>query len=146
MMLIHWKIRYFHRGERHFRDRYLYLDTGTLDPATRAAVELIAEDDTLRFGRDIFRYRHLFVEQETPNFPGNPADFEKHIGVGPVEYLEDEARQEINGRELGPLLTGDPDAILLPSGTRPHDAELMLATPQPIPLAEIALTPDEIKM
>ena len=145
-MMINCKIRYFHRGERLFKDRYLYLDTGTLDPATRAAVELIAEDEAFRFGRDIFRYRHLFVEQEIPNFPGNPANFEKHTFVGPVEYLEDEAGHEINGLELGPLLTGNPDAIVLPSGTKPHDAELMVSKPQPIPLAEVTLTPDEIRI
>src|SRR5437588_11157840 len=40
-MLIFWKTRYLNRNDRTFGDRFLYLDTGTLEAATRVAIELL---------------------------------------------------------------------------------------------------------
>ena len=42
-MMLLWKIRYLDRSDKQFKDRYLYLNTKSLDPVTRATVELVAE-------------------------------------------------------------------------------------------------------
>jgi hypothetical protein len=47
-MILLWKIRYLDRSTREFGDRFLYLDTKTLDPANTAAVEFAVESKTTR--------------------------------------------------------------------------------------------------
>lgn len=139
--LLFWKIRYFHRGERQFKDRYLYLDTDILDPATRAAVEIVAEG---RKGREILKYRHLFLESASAKLPINDNDFDKHIGVWPSsEYFEDETGKEIPWNEFGAVVTGDPDAVLVRD---PNDVHLIQAAKVPVPLAEVTLTRDEERL
>ena len=46
-MLVFWKTRYLNRVDRNFGDRSLYLDTRTLDAATRAAIELLVEMENM---------------------------------------------------------------------------------------------------
>ena len=42
-MMLFWKIRYLDRTDKQFKDRHLYLRTETLEPVTRAAIELVTE-------------------------------------------------------------------------------------------------------
>ena len=62
-MLIFWRIRYLDSADRTFKDRNLFLDTGTLPPAKRAAVELLAESTTNRNEREFFKFKSLFIEE-----------------------------------------------------------------------------------
>jgi hypothetical protein len=146
-MLIFWKVRFFDKQTRTFGDRSLLLNTQTLDPPTRAAIEFLAESGTRESQRELIRLRQLFIEQDwqtalheqiaggsTPRF------------VHPRDYLEDEQGKEISLQQLGPLLTGDPDAMLVPSGAQPHDIELMKAERVPIPLQSVTLTADELRI
>src|SRR5260370_3885606 len=103
-MMLLWKIRYLDRSDKQFKDRYLYLDTKTLDPVTRAAVELVAENRSSRTEREILKYRHLFIEG-TAEGPGDPNDWDKVSTVAPSEYLEDETRQQITHDEIAKILT-----------------------------------------
>lgn len=143
-MLLFWKIRYLDRSTKEFEDRNLYLNTNSLDPVTRAIVELVARNESLKRERDILKYRHLFREEE----PGmdDPGNWNEIVGVGPSEYFEDETGKEVTLREMGPLLTGNPDAMHIPRGARPHDIELMVSERTPIPVQGITLTEEEVEL
>jgi len=62
-MLILWKVGYLDRTDKRRKDRFLALDTNSLDVATAAAVELMAENHSVRTAREALRYRSLFVEK-----------------------------------------------------------------------------------
>ncbi len=144
-MMLFWKIRYLDRADRQFKDRYLYLDTKTLDPVARATVELVAENKSSRTEREILKYRHRFVEGALEG-PGDPNDWDKFLTVGPSEYLEDETGREITHDEMAQILTGSPTARVVPSGAKQHDIDFMLAEPKPVPLADVTLSPEQIRL
>jgi len=60
-MLIFWRIRYFDRSDKQFKDRDLFLDTATLPAAMRAAVELLAESKSGGNDRQVLKLRTLFT-------------------------------------------------------------------------------------
>ncbi len=105
-MMLFWKIRYLHRADQQFKDRSLYLQTKTLDPVTRAAVELVALNQSPKTERDIMKYRHLFREDKSKAGPGDPNNWDSFRTVGPSEYVEDETGKEITDQDMGPILTG----------------------------------------
>jgi hypothetical protein len=142
MMLI-WPIRYLDRNDKIFKDRRLFLDTESLDPVTRAAVELVTESNFRELERRIIKCRHLFQEMSSSMAPGNLSEYR---GVGPTEYFEDETGIEITVYEMGPILTDDPEVRYLPSHTRRHDLDLMIGDRAPIPLAEVTLNNDEMRL
>ena len=145
-MMLLWKIRYLDRTDKQFKDRYLYLHTKTLDPVTRAAVELVVENKSSKTERAILKYRHLFTEEKSGNAPGNPNEWDKFSTVGPSEYFEDETGKEITDHEMGPILTGSPTARLIPSGAKQHDIDFMLSEPTPVPVADVTLDPEELRL
>jgi hypothetical protein len=145
-MMLFWKIRYLDRADKQFKDRHLYLHTKTLDPVTRATVELVAENRSSRTEREILKYRHLFVEKEPGASPGDPNDWDRFIGVNPSEYFEDETGKEITHDEMAQILSESPTARMIPPGARQHDIDYMLAEKTPSPLAKVSLTPDEIRL
>jgi hypothetical protein len=145
-MLLFWSIRYWDRAIREFRDRYLRLDTATLPPVTRAEVEFVAESDDRHNDRRILSYRHLFVEKDPKDEPANPWGYGQIIGVGPSEYFEDEAGQEILYDQLGQVLTGSPTARVVPAGARQHDLDLMAAPPTPIPVQGVSLSTEDFRV
>lgn len=145
-MLLFWKIRYFDRSDREFKDRSLYLLTESLDSVSRAAVELIAESQSHRRDRDILPFRGLFTEQCPKSDDVDMRAIGRFECVGPDEYVEDETGREIPHREMGPLLTGSPTAVLIPHGAKPHDIQLMLSERTPLPVAEVALSSEEIRV
>ena len=61
-MLIFWRIRYLDRVDKQFKNRDLFLDTATLPPAKRAAVELVAESRSSGNDREVLTFRSLFTE------------------------------------------------------------------------------------
>jgi len=62
------------------------------------------------------------------------------------DYFEDEAGRELTPDQTAQILTGNPTARMLPPGAKRHDIDFMLAEHTPIPLAEVSLTPDEIRL
>jgi hypothetical protein len=144
-MMLLWKIRYLDRTDKQFNDRYFYLDTKTLEPVARAAVELVAENRSSKTEREILKYRHLFVEGNSES-PGDPNEWDKFSTVGPSEYLEDETGREITHDEMAQILTGSPTARVIPRGAQQHDVDLMLAEPKPIPLAGVSLSSEDIRL
>jgi hypothetical protein len=145
-MMLFWKIRYLDRADKVFKDRYLYLHTRTLDPVTCAAVELVAENRSSRTQREILKYRHLFVEQELSAVHANQNDWDRLIGVGPSEYFEDETGKEFTHDDMARIITGSSTARAIPPGAKQHDIDFMLAEPKPIPLADVSLTSDELRL
>jgi hypothetical protein len=145
-MMLFWKIRYLDRADKQFKDRCLYLNTKNLNPVTRAAVELVVENKSSRTQREILKYRHLFVEGTLENGPGDPNGWDKFSTVFLTEYFEDETGKEIPPDEMAQILTGSLTARLIPSGAKQHDVDLMFTEPKPIPLAEVSLSLDEMRL
>jgi|GEM_PF-2402509 len=145
-MLLTWKIRYLDRAEKEFKDRYLYLDTDSLDKPTQAAVELLVETRTHSTDRNILRFRNLFVEDSPESIHSRIERARGIIGVGPSEYFEDENGIEITLDEIGRVITGSPTARLIPSGAEQHDIDYMLAEAQPVPMADVSLSTDETRI
>jgi hypothetical protein len=146
-MMLFWKIRYLDRNDTQFKDRYLYLNTKTLDAVTRASVELLAESRSSRTEREILKYKRLFVEGTVDGVPGDsPSNWDKFKTVCPSEYFEDETGKEISADEIGRILTGNSTARAIPHGARQHDIDFMFAEPKPVPLAEVSLSLEEIRL
>lgn len=63
-----------------------------------------------------------------------------------IDYFEDENGNEISRGEMGPTLTGSPTAIVIPSGAEQHDIELILAVRKHVPVAEVSLELDDVRL
>jgi hypothetical protein len=137
-MLLFWRIRYLDSRDRQFKDRDLWLDTDTLDPVTKAAVEATYEmTDSSR--RSMLRHRALFRE-ERPD--------KNSMGFGGCfcvpDYFEDEAGQELSPKRMAVILSGNPEAVLFPPGTRPHDVEYCMAEKPAVHLDQIVLSREQV--
>lgn len=151
-MIIHWRIHYLDKTdeqrrsrERQYRDRDLFLDTAPLDAVTKAAVEFIVQAKKHGADREILKYRHLFQERDekeiyTPTMTRSPANVFLH------DYTEDETGKELSNREIAVLLTGSPDYVIIPNGAESHDVEFMLSERKPLPVAEVTLTTEQVKL
>jgi hypothetical protein len=62
------------------------------------------------------------------------------------DYFEDETGAEISMAEIGPTLTGDPNTVLVPCGMGQYHIDYMLVKKAPVPVAEITLSTDEIRL
>ena len=142
-MLLFWRIRYLDTRDRQFKDRDLYLDTDTLDPATKAAVEYACElRGSGSIGREILRYRSLFLE-------GSPLEGEagakaktaaKFHSFCIPDYFEDEVGEELSTLRMGQVLSGDPNAVMFPGYYRAHDMQLALAQNPTIDIGPVRLS------
>ena len=63
-----------------------------------------------------------------------------------VDYVEDEIGNELTLQEAGELLTGNPNVIHVPSGTKQHDLDFMLSEKTPPPIAEVSLDENELRL
>lgn len=146
-MLIFWRIRYFDRTDKQFKDRDLFLDTAALLPAKRAAVELVAESKSSGNEREVLKFRSLFNEGSWADWGG-----ERLKAIGEMksfslhDYFEDENGDKITMGEIGPILTGDPTTVLIPSGTPQYHIDYMFSEKPPVPVAEVTLTTDDIRL
>lgn len=145
-MMLFWKIRYLDRTDKQFKDRHLWLDTETLDPVTRAALEIVTKNRTSKTEREILKYRHLFIERSADSWPSDPTGWSEFRTVGPSEYFEDETGKEMTLHEMGPVLTGSPTARLIPSGAKQHDLDFMLSERKPVPIAEVSLAENDVRL
>src|SRR5437899_1829856 len=94
-MLLCWKIRYLDRTDKQFKDRYLRLLTETLDPVTRAAIELITERAPRGDQRRLLPYKHLFQPISLEDLSKDQGYGGQFRSVGPSEYFENETGVEI---------------------------------------------------
>src|SRR6266404_2267204 len=145
-MMLFWKIRNLDHADKQFKDRCLYLNTKRLEPVERAAVDLVIQTDSSKTKRDILKYRHLFTEDKAEAGYGDSGEHDFGKGFCLPDYFEDENGKELAPDEMAQILTGSPTARMIPSGARQHDIDFMLAEKMPIPLAEVSLTADEIRL
>jgi len=147
-MLLFWGIRYLDSRDRTFKDRALWLETDTLDPVERTAVEYLAQLKGSGREREWLRYRHLFREERVSGDQLN-ARVERHGGMRSVflhDFFEDENGRELTWKRIAEILTGDPNAIMFPAGTRQHDIDYALADKRPIPIDQIKLSADDLRI
>lgn len=147
-MLFFWRIRYLDSRDRQFKGRDLYLDTSTLDPATRAAVECASEAAPDSSHRWVFKFRHLFRKDTMTHEDrhrlaevAGPCD-----SFSVPDYLEDENCQRLSSpSKIGQMLTGDPNVVSFPSYYRPQDIELYFAAPtEPVDFNMVLLSQAEV--
>ncbi|MGD0516770.1 MAG: hypothetical protein ABSA26_04475, partial [Thermoguttaceae bacterium] len=62
------------------------------------------------------------------------------------DYFEDENGNELTLKQMAVILTGNPEAIMFPSGVRQHDIDYMLSEYRPIPLDKILILPDSLEI
>jgi hypothetical protein len=142
-----WKIRYFDRNERAFRDRGLYVDTATLAVAEQHALELIVQRRSLGQERDILPFRVHFRELTDEDWrKNNGSPFGSFSVFSLMDYIEDELGNEITREERGPLITGNPNAILIPAGADQADINLMFGPSIPYDLDSKTLSNEELRV
>lgn len=144
-MLIIWKIRYISRETRELDDRTLTLDTSKLEPVKKAAVELVLSQSE-NGDRSIVKFRDLFEEGESDDDSNGPPSFESFRITCVHDYFEDENGNEISATELGQIKTGDANTRMFSGAYRPHDIQLEMSTPIPIPVGSVQLTPEEVRL
>lgn len=145
-MLLFWRIRYLDRQDKQFKDRDLWLETGSLDCVAKTAVEAIHDLKDLGHGREMLRYRHLFHEQQHSEAELNDLRI-RHGGMSTVfihDYFEDESGKELSSRQMAEILTGSPMAFMLPAGAKQYDIDYILADKRPIPLDQVSLSNEQL--
>ena len=148
MMLVFWKIRYLDARDKKFKDRNLWLDTGSLDPVTKAAVELCNEVKDSGSGRNMLRYRHLFREYDYSRTELNER-FRRHGSMSSVclpDYAEDENGNELTNKQMAVILTGNPNANMFAAGAKQHDIDYVLADRRPVPIDQISLCQEQLNV
>jgi len=146
-MLFFWRIRYLDSRDRQFKNRNLYLDTGTLDPVTRAAAECAREIGSDASHKGMLKFRHLFREdtltlEERHRLLATAGACD---GFCVPDYFEDEHGKPLSNRRMAQILTGNPNAIMFPPGYRSQDIELCLAAPSaPVDFGQVSLTQIEV--
>jgi len=146
-MLLFWRIRYLDTRDKKFKDRDLWLETDVLDPVAKVAVEAIHDLKDLDRGREMLRYRHLFREQKYSDAELNNL-CACHGGMSTVfihDYFEDENGKELTPQRMGQVLTGDPNAVMLPAGAKQHDIDFMFAPKPAIDLRTIKVDEADLR-
>jgi hypothetical protein len=144
-MFLCWKVRYYDRGDKLFKDRDLNLDTNTLDPATKAAVELCRVWDERGHGRGMLRFRHLFqerqyvhsVEKTQAEHHGNWDSFII------IDYFEDEAGNDMSGKPVTVMRNDQPCTIVLPGVAKQMHTAIPTAR-SPFDLTKISMSPRHV--
>lgn len=145
-MLLFWPIRYLDTRDRQFKDRHLWLDTGTLEPVTKAIVEAIHELRDMGKGREMLPYRHLFQKRNPVEDVSDP-DRTCRGSMGTVfihDYFEDENGNELSRKRMGEVLTGNPNGVLFPAGSKQYDREFALSDGAPIAIDQITMSRDSL--
>lgn len=95
--------------------------------------------------KGILNYRHLFREESESKLDANKP-IRRSDTVFLPDYFEDEEGKEITLAEIVRLQTGNPNRIPVPSGAQHHDIEYMLSEDKPMPIAEVKLSSDEVRL
>jgi hypothetical protein len=144
-MFLLWTIRYLDSRDKQFKNRQLWLNTNKLEPVSQAAVELINANRKSGPTRDIIRFRQLF--REGPSDPGvaNLFSVDEEISFFSLDdYFEDENGLRLSNKQMAVILSGNPNAVMFPSGYRQHDIKFALAPPQSIPIEQISIPQDSL--
>jgi hypothetical protein len=147
-MHLFWRVRYLDTRDKQFKYRDLWLETDTLDDITKAAVELVYELKETGSQREMLRYRHLFSEKNSSEDKSNSL-FQQHISMGTVfikDYCEDESGKELSNNRMGAVLTGNPNVVMFPASFKQHDIDYMLADKKSIPIDQISLSQEQLKI
>ncbi len=145
-MLLSWQIRYLDTRDREFKDRHLWLETDQLDPVTRAAVEATYDMQESWHSREMVRFRHLFEEREQSKAELQDT-FARHGRMDSftiVDYVEDEMGKELSKNEVAKVLTGNPEALMLPAQAMQHDVDYLISPKPPIMIDEVALSDEQL--
>lgn len=147
-MLLFWRIRYLDTSDKEFKDRDLWLDTNTLGPVKKAAIEAIHDLRETGQEREMLRFKHLFREQNFSEIAFNDEVSPGfHMsGVSITDYFEDENGNELSQRQMAEILTGDPNAVLFSAGTRQYEIDFAFADRRPISIDQITLSPDALNV
>jgi hypothetical protein len=141
-MLLIWKVRYQDDYDKELKDRFRYLDTTTLDPVTKAAIELVVSTKTHHNDRSILKFKNHFLDGSPIEEHVDCKSFGSINSVGPLEYFEDEKGNEISIEKLIQNKTGEQNILVIPHGATQKDIDLMLAGPQTVPV-ELSLTDED---
>jgi len=146
-MLLFWHIRYYDTCDRQFKDRDLWVDTEALDPVSRSALEATNELANIGHGREMLRYRQLFLEKTFTEAELNELGARHRASASFCipDYFEDENGKELTPQAMGQALTGDPNTVLIPAGAKKHDVEFMFAPKPDIDLSLLTIPPDDIE-
>ena len=148
-MRVLWKIQTFERRTNERSEKWVHLDTATLEPVLRHKVELCLERHD-GVSREILRYRYLFQDEvDSVQQHWNADQHDEYPRIACVsDYAEDDAGKEVSLTEIARIVTGNEDVLVVPPGMRPHDIQfyyLAKNTPLPEnPLDHIHLTQQEI--
>ena len=147
-MILLWKIRYLDTRDKQFKDRDLWLDTNSLDVATKATVELICKLKDRSQERKISQYRHFFKEKDDTS--GNMIDVYNYDNsmdsVFIHDYFEDENGNELSNKQMASILTGKSDAIMFWAGTKQHHIDYAFADKRPISIDQISLADKQLEV
>lgn len=142
-MILILTIMIINRTNREHTRKDLILDTVTLEPSVRAAVELITEDPAIELKPKILKYRHLFTAElssSTQYVEG------RVVFVGPSDYWEDEKGQRVSRNEVIQIKTGNPQLVSIPHSYEDHDLELILSESKPLPLAQGKISDEDVRL
>lgn len=147
-MLLFWRIRYLDTRDRQLKDRDLWLDTDTLDPVTKAAIEFVHDQKDFRSNWDILQFRHIFKEQnQTADEVNDLCRRCVSFDMFSLEnYFEDENGNELTNKQRAIALTGDQNAVMFPRSAKQYDIDYALSDRRPIPLDQISITVDQHKI
>jgi hypothetical protein len=148
LMFLFWRIRYLDSRDKQFKNRDLWLETDSLDPASKAAVETIHDLGETGQNRKMLRYRHLFQEKCYAREEWMTL-VTRHGGMNSVfivEYFEDENGKELTDKRMAEILTGNPNAVMFPVGTPPHVINYALSPRRPIPMESISLSAEQLNV
>ena len=147
-MLLFWRIDYLDSSDKQFKDRDLWLDTNALEPFDKAAVEAIYDLQDTGCSRDMLRYKHLF-QKENPfeELSDQDRPFCGSLGTVSIhDYFEDESGNELSRKRMAEVLTGNPNAVMLPSGAKQYQIDFALADRRPIPIDQLTLSPEALNV
>jgi hypothetical protein len=146
-MILFWRVRYLDSRDKTFKDRDLYLETTTLSPARKAAVELCHELHNFKPDRKMLKYREHFVEKDySTNEVAKLAELDGYGGVSfRSDYFEDETGKEITRNQIAAVLSGNPNVVSLHSGASQDDVGYILSEPKPIEIGKLTISAGDLE-
>lgn len=145
-MLLVWKVRYIDSRDSQLKNRNLWLDTKTLDPVKKAAVEMCCEADRSGNRRSMLRYRSLFQEEKGADQLNELMKRSDNVSMFCVfDYFEDDNSKELTRNQVAVIQTGNPNTIVFPPGAKRHDIEFELAPQTEVDLNQTQIPEVDLK-
>lgn len=138
---VFWKVCYYDSSSKRFAQKMLFVDTDKLAPVEKHAIEMIVERQDMATARDMLGFRQLFSEMEKTGSKRSSMR-----GFSMLSYFEDEQGIEIPLAKVGPMMTGNPDAVLAPILFDDADVKLMLSGSVDFDYSVISLSSEELRV